>query len=127
MISTYEDYRTIPRSLTFEEMQSLHREIKEEAGRDEIAIELYTELIAAAIKYFESRANWQLWDREKKMAEDSTRTSRHNRVIDCFNMLERHLKNQEKSAAWRDMLGEDRKRIGDLACYLIFAESLNAR
>lgn len=127
MISTYEDYRTIPGSLTLEEMQSLHREIKEEAVRDGIALELYTELIAAAMKYSESRANWQLWDREKKMAEDSTRTSRHNRVIDCFNMLERHLKKQGKSAAWRNMLGDDRKRIGDFACYLIFAESLNAR
>lgn len=127
MISTYEDYRAMPGSLALEEMQSLHREIKEEAGRDVDALELYNELLAAAVKYSESRANWPLWDREKKLAEDSARTSRHNKVIDCFNILARYLKKQGKAAAWRDMLGEERKRIGDFACYLVFAGSLNAR
>ena len=127
MISTYEDYRAMPGSLALEEMQSLHREIKEEAGRDVDALELYNELLAAAVKYSESRANWPLWDREKKLAEDSARTSRHNKVIDSFNILARYLKKQEKAAAWRDMLEDDRKRIGDFACYLVFTESLNAR
>ncbi len=59
MISTYEEYITMPESLTLEEMQSLHREIKEEVG--------------------------------------------HDRVIDCFNILERYLKKKGKSAAWREI------------------------
>ena len=57
MISTYEDYRTMPGSLTLEEMQSFHREIKEEASRDGVTLELDTERIAATMKYSESRAN----------------------------------------------------------------------
>ncbi len=96
MISTYEDYRTMPGSLALEEMRTLHREIKEEAGRDVDALELYKELLAAAVKYSESRASWPLWDREKKLAEDSVRTSRHNKVIDCFNRLARYLKSRGK-------------------------------
>ncbi len=127
MISTYEEYITMPGSLTLEEMQSLHREIKEEVGYDEDALDLYADLIDAATKYSPYRANWNFWGREEKRAEDSTRTSRHDRVIDCFNILERYLKKQGKSAAWHETLGEDRKRIGDFACYLVFAESLNAR
>ena len=65
MISTYEDYRTMPGSLALEEMRTLHREIKEEAGRDVDALELYNELLAAAVKYSESRANWPLCDYSK--------------------------------------------------------------
>ncbi len=127
MISTYEEYITMPGSLILEEMQSLHREIKEEAGRDGDALELYKNLIDAAVKYSLFRANWHFWDKEKKMTEDSRRTKCHDIVIDCFNILARYLKNQGKAAAWLDILGDDRKRIGDFACYLIFAESLNAR
>lgn len=127
MLSTYEDYLSQPGSLTWEEMLSLHREIVSETGHDEEAAGLYRDLLESAVKYSESRSNWPLWSREKKLDEDSTRTSRHNRVIDSFNILARHLKAQGKAAAWRDALGDDRKRIGDFACFLVFTGSLNAR
>lgn len=127
MLSTYEDYLSQPGSLTWEEMLSLHREIVAETGRDEEAAGLYKDLLESAVKYSESRSNWPLWSQDKKRDEDSTRTSRHNRVIDSFNILARHLKAQGKAAAWRDALGDDRKRIGDFACFLIFIGSLNAR
>ena len=133
MILTYEDYLPAPGSLTLEEMQSLHREIKEDAGHDGDALSLYEDLLAAAVKYSESRAYWPLWDWGQKLAEDSVRTSRHDRVIDSFNILARYLRNQGKQASWRDVLGDEkkdpgcRKRIGDFACYLVFIESLNAR
>lgn len=133
MILTYEDYLPAPGSLTLGEMQSLHREIKKDAGHDEDALGLYQGLLAAAVKYSESRAYWPLWDWGQKLAEDSVRTSRHDRVIDCFNILARYLRNQGKQASWRDVLGDEkenpycRKRIGDFACYLVFIESLNAR
>lgn len=133
MILTYKDYLPAPGSLTLEEMQSLHREIKEDAGYDGDALGLYKGLLAAAADYSQPRSRWLLWSRDKKLAEDSVRTSRHNRVIDCFNILARYLRNQGKQASWRDVLGDEkenpycRKRIGDFACYLVFIESLNAR
>lgn len=127
MFSTYEEYLAMPGSLTFEEMASLHRQILEEAGRDADALVLYGELYAAAVKYAQSRAHWPLWDREEKQEEDRTRTSRHDHVIDSFNILARYLKKQGKDVSWHDTLGSDRKRIGDLACYLVFTGSLNAR
>lgn len=133
MILTYEDYLPAPGSLTLGEMQSLHREIKEDAGHDGDALGLYKDLLTAAADYSQPRSRWLLWSRDKKLAEDSGRTSRHDRVIDCFNILARCLRNQGKLASWRDVLGDEkenpycRKRIGDFACYLVFIESLNAR
>lgn len=133
MLSLYEDYKSEPMSLTLDEMASLYQDMAGEIGSDAEALDLYKELLAAAVRYSESRSNWSLWDREKKQEEDSVRTSRHNKVIIAFNMLARYLKMQGKSASWRDVLGEEsenpyyRKRIGDFACYLVFMESLNAR
>lgn len=127
MLSTFEDYLSQPGSLTFEQMLSIHNEIITEAGRDENIADLLAALLAAAVKYSESRSNWPLWGREKKLEEDAVRTSRHNQVIDCFNILARYQRKQGNPATWRDMLGDDRKRIGDFACFLVFVESLNAR
>lgn len=114
-------------------MVSLHREMAGEIRGDAEALELYKELYTAAVKYSESRSNWPLWDKEKKLGEDPVRTSRHNKVIIAFNTLARYLRMQGKSASWRDTLGEEsenpyyRKSIGDFACYLVFIGSLNAR
>lgn len=127
MLSTYEDYQAMPGSLTFGEMAALHREMKEETGSDADALDLCKDLLTAAVKYSQSRAGWPLWDREKRMEEDSLRTTRHNHIIDSFNILARYLKNQGKPASWRDALGDDRKRIGDFACYLVFIGSMCAR
>ena len=69
MITTYEDYLALPMCLAFEEMAALHREIVEEAGQDAQALALYKDLLAAAVKYSESRARWPLWDREEKVRE----------------------------------------------------------
>ena len=104
-----------------------------EIGADTEALELYDELIKIATRYATIRANWLLLSREKKSEQDSGRTSCHNSVIIHFNMLARYLKQQGKTAAWRDKLGyeEDdpynRKAIGDFACYLAFVNVINAR
>lgn len=133
MITTYEDYLALPMSLSFGEMADLHRQIVEEAGQDADALALYNGLLAAAVKYSGSRANWPLWDREEKTAEDAARTSSHNQVIDRVNILARYLRKQGKAAVWREVLGDEkkdpgyRKRTGDFACYLVFVEGLNAR
>jgi hypothetical protein len=133
MFSTYEEYLPMPGSFTLEQMAALHREMKEETGSDTDALDLYGDLRTSAANYFQSRALWSLWSREKKLAEDAARTARHHQVIDCVNILARYLKAQGKAVSWREVLGDEkenpcvRKRIGDFACYLVFVESLNAR
>lgn len=133
MISTYEEYTKLPKSLSLEQMQVIHKQIVSEVGNDSDALELYDDLIKVATRYAAIRANWLLMSREEKMEQDPSRTSCHNSVITHFNMLARYLKQQEKTAVWRDELGyeEDdsynRKAIGDFACYLAFVNGINAR
>jgi len=132
-MTTYEDYKTMPMSLTLEEMVSLHHAIAGEIDGDSDALGYYRDLLTAAVKYADSRAHWSLWSREEKAEGDRTRTLRHDSVITAFNLLARYLRMQGRAAAWRDTLGDEkenpyfRKRIGDFACYLVFIESLCAR
>ena len=132
-MNTYENYIETPKSLTFEQMREIHRDMYQEIKNDSLGQELYEELIGEATTYAEIRAKWQSLDREQKMEQDSFRTACHNSVIVSFNMLARYLKTQGKLAKWRDVLGyeEDdkyfRKTIGDFACYLVFVDSLCAR
>ena len=133
MVCTYEEYLKRPKAITFAKMQTIHTEMIAEIGTDVDALELYGELIKIATRYATIRANWLLPSREEKNEQDSGRTSCHNSVIIHFNMLARYLKQQGKTAAWRDELGyeEDdpynRKAIGDFACYLAFVNGINAR
>ena len=133
MLAAFEDYQSMPQSLSAQDMALLHRDIITEVGEDPEALELYTQLIVAATRYISFRSNWLLWTREQKMEQDPGRTSCHDSVIVRFNQLARYLQSQGKAAAWRDTLGyeeEDRyfrKRIGDFACYLAFVNSLLAR
>ena len=133
MVCTYEEYLKRQKAITFAKMQTIHTEMIAEIGTDVDALELYDELMKIATHYAAIRANWLLLSREEKSEQDSGRTSCHNSVIIHFNMLARYLKQQGKTAAWRNELGyeEDdpynRKAIGDFACYLVFVNGVNAR
>ena len=130
MFASYERYFKEPRHLTLERMRALQEEILGEIADDIEAQEIYKNLVAVATKYAGIRAEWLLWDRITKIEKDDSRTSCHNSLIVRFDVLARYLKSRGKEAAWRDVLGyekDDRKTIGDFACYLVFINSLNAR
>lgn len=133
MISTYENYLPMKKSLSLEDMVQLHNEMLLEIGSDSDALELYDELVETATRYAAFRAKWPLLSKEEKMDTDSSRSSCHNSLIVKFNQLARYLKMQGKMAEWRDVLGyeEDdkyyRKRIGDFGCYIVFINSINSR
>ncbi|MBQ4543664.1 MAG: hypothetical protein IJA19_05800 [Clostridia bacterium] len=130
MFASYEQYLKEPKYLTVERMRALQEEILGEIADDTEAMAIYDELIRTATRYAKIRAEWLLWDRITKIENDDSRTSCHNSLIVKFDMLARHLKTRGKDAAWRDVLGykkDDRKTIGDFACYLVFVNSLNAR
>lgn len=133
MISTYENYLPMKKSLSLEDMVQLHNEMILEIGFDSDALELYDELVETATRYAAFRAKWPLLSKEEKMDTDSSRSSCHNSLIVKFNQLARYLKMQGKMAEWRDVLGyeEDdkyyRKRIGDFGCYIVFINSISSR
>ena len=132
-VDTIATYLSMPKAMPMNKMASIHQQIAEEIGNDLDAIDLYGELIAAAIKYATIRAKWSVMSREEKMEKDPYRTSLHNDVILQINILARYLRKAEKPASWRDLLGDEtadpmcRKVIGDFACYLVFVNGLCAR
>ena len=133
MICNYEDYLSLAKSISFEECSRLHKEMIQEIGNDEDAIEMYDYLLEKATDYAAYRSRWTTRDREWKLNNDPQRTATHDVLINNFNMLARYLINIGKKAEWRDALGyieEDptnRKKIGDFACYLAFVHALNGR
>lgn len=132
-INTFEDYLVTDLSLSLEEMNNLHIRMRIEIGADEVALELYEDLLEQAVKYSQFRAKWFLWSKEERGEQDGYRTSCHNALIAKFNILARYLKNKEYPVEWREVLGDEnanpyvRKRIGDFACFMVFVESVNSR
>ena len=97
---------------------------------DEDGMEILGEYLAAAVKYAGIRAGWNLLSREEKADTDDNRTACHNKVIFHLNILSRYLASKGKDISWRDELGdekENRKKIGDFACYTALLEGLDAR
>ena len=133
MVYTYEEYLEKPMSISMEKCLEIHRQMIEEIGNDEDAIELYDELLQKAIQYTSIRAQWTYKDREWKINEDSGRTKLHDSLIVKFNQLARYLKTLGKEASWRDELGYIetnpycRKVIGDMACFITYVHGVNGR
>ncbi len=133
MFSKYEEYLSMDKSLTLDEMIDIHQKLMLSIGSDQDALELYEELIETANRYSTYRANWCIWSVEEKLDRDSSRTACHDSLIVKFNQLARYLNMQGMDTNWRDVLGyeEDdrynRKRLGDFACYIVFVNSICAR
>lgn len=133
MIHTYQEYQDMSKSLSFEDMNRLHQAITEAVGNDDDALELYEELIQGSISYANIRAKWSLMSIAEKMEADAGRTISHDSLIVKFNQLARYLTMSGRDTSWRDELGyeEDdpynRKRIGDMGCYLAFVHACCSR
>ena len=80
-----------------------------------------------AIDYAHLRCQWQLLDRQQRQEIDERRTIAHNAFIDSINILSRNMAGQGEDISWRATLGNDRKVIGDFACYIALFLALQAR
>lgn len=98
-----------------------------EALRTSQHTSLRHDLIRAAVNYANHRAEWYLADQEQRHDMDQARTSAHNTFIDSCNILSRQMARSGESTDWREMLGTDRKEIGDFACFVAMFVGLAAR
>lgn len=90
------------------------------------------QLYHAAARYAELRVRWRLAPQVSRQEIDQERTRAHNALIDCCNALSRAMRKLELPTDWRRLIGDDanvegRKRVGDYACFLFLALSLEAR
>jgi hypothetical protein len=90
-------------------------------------VSLKRSLYQLAIDYATTRSRWPLMDQEQRNEIDTRRTMAHNAFIDSVNILSRNMVKQEEDNSWRAILGDDRKVIGDFACYVAFFLALEAR
>ena len=75
----------------------------------------------------QEQAKQQLSTREEKLANDESRTVTHNKVIYQLKILKGLASEQGNDVAWFEQFNDDRKRIGDFACYVAYIYALNAR
>ncbi len=90
-------------------------------------IELKNQLFKAAIRYANLRAEWSFMDTEQKAENDFERTAAHNRFIDACNIMARNMRTANEDTSWAEILKNDRKVIGDFACYLLAFMGLQNR
>ena len=89
-----------------------------EAIQDSSLDVLRAELYAAAARYARIRTDWHLAPVDQQKEIDRARTLAHNALIDACNILSRNMMKAGEGNGWRTLLGNDRKEIGDFACYL---------
>lgn len=88
---------------------------------------LKEDLISLAIDYARIRTDYYLLDQSERREKENSRTLAHNAFIDSCNILSRNMLKNGESAEWRVLLGEERKYIGDFACYIHLLLGLKVR
>jgi len=81
-------------------------------------VETRRTLYKAAVNYATIRAEWEFLNVEDCMDQDSGRTATHNRFIDCCNIFVREQSKIGEDNSWFSTINQDRKRIGDWACFV---------
>ena len=89
--------------------------------------ELKNTLIKKAIRYAHIRSEWQFLSIEDRASQDADRTAAHNTFIDSCNILSRNMIKAGEDITWRTTLTNDRKIIGDFACFVHAFIGLNNR
>jgi hypothetical protein len=80
---------------------------------------LRLQVLRAAIRYTNVRVEWLFMSPAERLEVDRQRTAAHNAFIDAVNILSRSMAAAGQDNGWRRVLTEDRKVIGDFACFLV--------
>lgn len=89
--------------------------------------DLACSLVNSAIRYARIRVDWERSLPDLRRDTDDERTRAHNTFIDSCNILSRNMARVGEDNSWRQLLSDDRKTIGDFACYLHCLLGLKAR
>jgi hypothetical protein len=114
-------------TMEYSTAREIYQKLNAATKGDEDAEILYRDLVKLAVDYARRRTNWQLMDIEARIQMDEARTIAHDAFIGSCNSLARYLGRIGRDASWCDMLTEDRKEIGDFACYLHAMLGVEAR
>jgi len=90
-------------------------------------VALRRELFIKAVDYAGIRAKWMMSSLEQRSAMEQRRTIAHDAFIDACNIMSRNMGKNYEDNSWRANLGDDRKIIGDFACYIHCFLGIDAR
>ncbi|MBP1576437.1 MAG: hypothetical protein J6A68_02780 [Oscillospiraceae bacterium] len=114
--------------MNYEIAKAVYDELCEKANKSSIEgiEEFYEEFLQSAVNYAKTRAAWHFMSREEKMTEDSNRSAKHNDFISTFHAVCRNLGVEVIDKIPCEAL-ENRKTIGDFACYIALFLALENR
>ncbi|GMV83609.1 MAG: hypothetical protein AMXMBFR7_47930 [Planctomycetota bacterium] len=81
----------------------------------------------AAIRYAHIRAEWALLSISDRADRNESRTAAHDAFISYCNALSQYMSKAGWDTEWREKLGQDRKDLGDFACFVHAFLGLSAR
>lgn len=123
-MNTYQSYLNHPagNTLPVEEALQIYTALTESVKKCSIedVSDFYNDMVKKSCKYASIRSSWEFMSNEERMSADVGRTSSHNVLIDSVNILARVIKSDGIETAWRDNLGDNRKKIGDFACFVAY-------
>ena len=110
--------------LKYEVAKGLFEEIREkmEKQADEELKEFYGEFLQSAAEYAKRRLAWSFMDREAQIADDKSRSIKHDAYMAMLSAVCRNL-----GIEGVDELMPDRKVKGDFACYIALFLALEQR
>ena len=131
MINTYGDYLKDPAGhiLTVEDALRIYSDMADCIAKCSLEdkMEFWDDFLKKAAEYTMIRNEWEHMSREEKIDEDSGRTLKHNSFITSVNILSRIAEQEGIDNTWRKDLGEERKRIGDFACFVTYITGISNR
>ena len=81
-------------------------------------IKLRDKFYHLAVRYAYVRAQWNFMTITERAEMDAERTRLHNVLIDSVNILSRNMEKTGEDIGWHKTIGDNRKDIGDFACYV---------
>lgn len=125
---TYDDFTSEIGHLSFQDCQSIHQKILEAADKnDEVFQNYWHQLTEACVEYTQARGEWWTLTKEERQERDSSRTTKHEKVIFNLKIVRTIIEKNAGDTSWYDTFKDDRKRIGDFACYITYVYAINAR
>lgn len=105
--------------MEWRDANNIFNQIKNASGdNNQDLAELYNDLLRSALLYARVRADWKLANKEERIQMDARRSALHNAFIDSCNILARYMAGRGMDTSWRSLLGNERREIGDFACYV---------
>ncbi len=131
MINTYESYLEHPAGhvLRIEDALTIYGKMAQciEQIKMPEKMEYWNDCLSRAAEYNKIRNDWERMSVAEKQNADQERSLIHDGFIMSLNILSRIAEKEGLDNSWRGELGEERKRIGDYACFVAYITGISNR